>query len=143
MTVVVGLLLIAAVATAIAYPLLRPGSSEAESARQRGSDSERLKREKHIALLAIKEAEFDHAMGKLSESDYGSLRGIYEERALGALSALAEMGAGTPVDSSGGGRVSAPAQTGAPDAFCSGCGRRFEAGDRFCPGCGKQRGSVS
>ena len=43
---------------------------------------------KELAYGAIKEAEFDFQMGKLSPEDYAALREKYEARALAALAAL-------------------------------------------------------
>ena len=119
MTVGLALLLIATVAAAIAAPLLDSGA-EMEAAADLGV--ERLEREKNAALTAIREAQFDHAMGKLSEEDYASLRSFYERR---ALSALTELG-------------TRPAPSSETDA-CDHCGRRFVDDSVFCGGCGRTR----
>ena len=52
---------------------------------------ERWERQKRQALLAIKEAELDHRMGKLSEDDLVAMRGRFEAQ---ALEAMAELEAG-------------------------------------------------
>jgi len=82
-----GLALVAAVAWAIAAPLLRApvrdvGPAPADPERYR------LEKERDLAYAAIKEAEFDLQMGKLSREDYALLRRTYEERAVAALAAL-------------------------------------------------------
>jgi len=46
-------------------------------------------KQKTDAYAAIKEAEFDLQMGKLTAEDYHALREKYEERALEALAQLA------------------------------------------------------
>lgn len=137
MTVLAGVLMVVAVAAIVARPLARR-QEEQEEGRAASERVEVLEREKNAALLAIKEASFDRAMGKLSEEDYMSLRGFYEERALGALSELDRM------DDSATGAVthdrSAVGAAGGRDAaFCSACGLRFDSGDRYCPGCGAPR----
>lgn len=119
MTVGLALLLIATVATVIAVPLLDSGA-DVEASANRGV--ERLEREKNAALTAIREAQFDHAMGKLSEEDYASLRSFYERRALTALSELGKR----------------PSLQNDADA-CSHCGRRFADDSVFCGGCGRAR----
>ena len=86
MTIFVSALLIIAVAAVVALPLAGATGPEAGEAPDRGS--ERLEREKNAALLAIREAEFDRAMGKLSDDDYAHLRNFYEQRALAALNEL-------------------------------------------------------
>jgi len=84
---VAGLLLIAAVAWVAASPLFAPpaakGSTEAQSPHR-----ERWRRQKDEALAAIKDAEFDFQLGKLSEQDYRQLRARLEAQALEAMAAL-------------------------------------------------------
>lgn len=84
---VVGLGLIGAVACVLAAPLLRDAVAAAVTPH---GDPERyrLEKEKDLAYAAIKEAEFDFQMGKLSADDYAALRGTYEKRAIAALTAL-------------------------------------------------------
>jgi hypothetical protein len=118
MTFGLAILLIATVAATVAAPLLASGPDLSIFSDR---DIERLEREKNAALTAIREAQFDHAMGKLSEEDYTSLRSFYERR---AVSALAELGT-RPV------RL----DTGA----CERCGRTFIDDSVYCGGCGRPR----
>jgi hypothetical protein len=85
----VGLAVIAATAWLVAAPLL---GAPARAGGPPAADPERyrLEKEKELAYAAIKEAEFDFEMGKLSAQDYALLRGKYEARALAALAALDE-----------------------------------------------------
>jgi len=83
---VVGLVLIAAVAWAAASPLF--AASQAGPAEEVSPRTERLLRQKNEALGAIKDAEFDFQLGKLSETDYRQLRGRLEAQALEAIAAL-------------------------------------------------------
>ena len=82
-----GLAVVAAVAWAVAAPLLGAAPVAAGPA---PADPERyrLEKERDLAYAAIKEAEFDLQMGKLSQEDYATLRRTYEERAVAALAAL-------------------------------------------------------
>lgn len=86
-----GLLVIVGVAAAIAWPLLRPVAARAPRS---AGDPERYRweKEKELAYAAIKEADFDLQMGKLSVEDHAAIRGKYEERALAALAALERCG---------------------------------------------------
>jgi hypothetical protein len=86
-----GLIVIVGVAIAIAAPLLWPRSSR-PSARPTDPERYRLEKEKELAYAAIKEAEFDLQMGKLSPEDHATLREKYEGRALAALEALERRG---------------------------------------------------
>jgi len=121
MTIGLALLLIATVATVLAVPLLDSGA-DVEASSDLGV--ERLEREKNAALTAIREAQFDHAMGKLSEEDYASLRSFYERR---ALTALSELGTRPALQNDAG--------------ACGHCGRRFVDDSVFCGGCGRSRTS--
>jgi hypothetical protein len=87
----VGLIIIAGVAVSIAAPLLWPRPFEA-SARPTDPERYRLEKEKELAYAAIKDAEFDLQMGKLSPEDHASLREKYEGKALAALEALERRG---------------------------------------------------
>ena len=82
-----GLLVIAAVGVAAAAPFLRGATPDAVGP-PIDPERQRLEKEKELAYGAIKEAEFDFQMGKLSEEDYTALREKYEARALAALAAL-------------------------------------------------------
>ena len=130
MSAVVALLMTAALALLIAYPLFTGARAEAGPIDDERRDH--LERERKAALLAIRESELDHAMGKLSANDYASLRALYERRALAAISALDHL------EPAGRRRPGSP-----PDSFCPHCGRRFAAGDRFCAGCGNARGGLA
>jgi hypothetical protein len=128
-TVVVALLLVFCVAVFIAQPLLTTppeGAGDTET-----GPPELWSREKGVALLAIREAEFDHATGKLTEDDYEILRNAYEER---ALHAMRELDRNQP-------SRTAAASVAASSAvrFCRSCGRQFSEADRFCGGCGEPR----
>ena len=82
---VLGLAMIVAVSLFVVAPLFRPAAA---AARELGSERERWERQKRQALEAIKEAELDHRLGKLSEEDLAGMRGRFEARALEAMAAL-------------------------------------------------------
>lgn len=72
---------------------------------------------RYEALAALKEAQYDHAAGKLDEADYGELRTQLEREALAVL------------------RSSPPAPS-ASGGDAHSCGFANPAGSRFCAGCG-------
>lgn len=72
------------------------------------------------AMDALREIEFDHATGKLSESDYAELKRSYTERAVVA------MRAGPP-----------DLPDSANAVVCGTCGPRPEADASFCSDCGR------
>jgi hypothetical protein len=83
---VAGLALIAAVAWFAAGPLLSP--ADRDEPEEESRSHERLRRRKEEALAAIREAEFDHELGKISDDDYQRLRERLESEALAAMKQL-------------------------------------------------------
>ena len=75
----------------VAVPFLREPTPREDRLREpRGADKRRLElaEERDRALSALKELEFDHRTGKLSDADYRELVGAYRRRAAAALQAL-------------------------------------------------------
>jgi hypothetical protein len=87
---VVGLAVIAAASLLIVAPLFRPTPAGALS--PEGGETERWERQKRQALAAIREAELDHQMGKLSDEDLAGMRARFETQALEAMAALEQTG---------------------------------------------------
>jgi hypothetical protein len=81
-----GLGLVAAVSFFVAAPLFRAAVGAAPAAVN--SEQERWQRQKRQALAAIKEAELDYQMGKLSDEDLATMRARFEAQALEAMAAL-------------------------------------------------------
>jgi formate dehydrogenase maturation protein FdhE len=108
----------AAVALFVAWPLLQARVGREPADAESVSPLERQKRE---ALAAIKEAEFDRTMGKLSDEDFAALTARYRAQAMAAMSALesAQRPSGT-----------------ARLAYCPQCGGKLAARANFCGGCG-------
>jgi hypothetical protein len=67
-----------------------PNLARAEDPRDLGLGRARLREEKKRVLRAIKELDFDHAMGKLSDADYEGIAAQYKLRAVDLLRALDE-----------------------------------------------------
>lgn len=117
------------------FPRRQPSLGDAER--------ERLEHERGLAVQGLRELEFDREMGKLSESDYGSLHAALEQRALKAMAALEKFRA-DPARGKGSVRRidSARSAAGAPRVaprnihFCPQCGVRCPADSRFCGECG-------
>jgi hypothetical protein len=95
---------------------------------------------KGVALLALKEIEFDRETGKLSDADYQELKDKYTAEALEAL--RTEAGGGVPGDVEAliAHRVQTlrfAAATAPPGASaCPSCGPRPEMDALFCSSCG-------
>ena len=87
-TILIALIIIGAIAI-VAYPLFRR-SSELDAAFGGADDPvlEGLVSQRDAMYLAIKDSESDHALGKLSDADYKSLRAKYEAKAVAILQEL-------------------------------------------------------
>src|SRR5688500_20022312 len=82
---IVGTLLAVAALAYVLYPLFaEPGSI---SVRRRAARPEPTAREEAVA--ALREVEFDRETGKLSDSDYSTLKGRYTAEAIAAMRAEA------------------------------------------------------
>ena len=100
-----GVLLAIASVVVVALPFLRrPGIPAAEDRLGEPDELERrrleLAEERDRALAALKELEFDHRTGKVSDEDYRALLGPLRRRVADALRAL-EPAAKAPVRVSG------------------------------------------
>lgn len=100
------------------------------------------------SLAALKELDFDRAMGKLSDADYASLRAAYTAE---ALAALREDPTGVDADPA---RADAdPAEAliaarsqarhGGAAATCTRCGPRAESDAIYCSECGGALGTAA
>jgi len=79
----------------VAMPfLLEPLAREDSLREPREADTRTLAlaEERDRALSALKELEFDHRTGKLSDADYRELVGVYRRRAAAALQPLERAG---------------------------------------------------
>ena len=84
-----GLLFIAATAFFVVFPLFTLEAARGPE-QVENTQGARWEKQKTDAYAAIKEAEFDLQMGKLTPEDYQVLREKYEARALEALAQLDE-----------------------------------------------------
>ena len=90
-----------------------------------------------IALAALKEIDFDRETGKLSDSDYNSLKAKYTRAALDALRNESNSIAGAGADSVIPARVPTGRKLGA-QPNCGTCGPRPEPDAIFCSSCGRR-----
>ena len=86
---------------AVAFPFIREPEPESDSLHDLNDDERRrleLLEERDRALSALKELEFDHRTGTISDEDYRALLGPLRRDAANALRALEPDRAGTPPD---------------------------------------------
>lgn len=142
LTTVIGLVIVLLAAFFVAWPLLQdaPAASEVPDTYEGTPEHQ-----KEQALVAIREADFDHQTGKLSDEDHAALRAELETRALSAMAEIENASALHPVPASAastpagaaGATAAQPARVG-PGGFCPACGVRFVRDAQFCSGCGKK-----
>ncbi len=141
---VVGLVLATGATYFVLLPILRPSPLEsASSTGDEGEDPDDDLSPQTVALRALKEIEFDRATGKLSDTDYESLKAKYTAEALAAM--RGEQGAGSreqtimPAPRSLLPAPSCPEHGPRPEpnaVFCSQCGRRLGSAPGYCVRCG-------
>jgi hypothetical protein len=90
-----------------------------------------LEREKALVLRSIKELEFDHRMGKVSEADYDDILGRLRTRALTLMQDL-DRAPSEPAPATDDSPAAPPA------AACAACGTANDADARFCKQCGRK-----
>ena len=91
LALVVGAVLAAACVVLVALPFLREPQPREDRLAPPGELEQRrleLAEERDRALAALKELEFDHRTGKISDDDYRELVGPLRQRAAQALRAL-------------------------------------------------------
>jgi hypothetical protein len=99
-----------------------------------------LEREKLLSLRAIKELEFDRAMGKLSDADWQEMSGRLRQRAGRLIKQLdASEGYRGQIERDLAKRVGeAAASPVASSRACASCETANEADARFCKSCGQR-----
>jgi hypothetical protein len=120
-------------------PVLSPRGSGAPLPEPEAEEETR----RGVALLALKEIEFDRATGKLSDTDYDSLKARYSGEALAALEADEQQAQRSVATSDPEELIAARlrqlrAAKGQPAPLpCSRCGPRPEPDALFCSTCGQ------
>jgi len=128
-SVVIGVLLAIAAFVYVSMPFFRPDANAAAAEGPGDSGDERTKweRQKIEAYSAIKDAEFDYRMNKLSDADFAAQKERYAGQALAAIAAL-ESDTGRK-----GGATRRPIRI----AFCPSCGGTVPPRANFCAACGR------
>lgn len=96
-----------------------------------------LEREKHLTLRAIKELEFDRAMGKLAESDFTEMSGRLRARAARIMRQLdAGDGYRAQIERDLAKRLGDRPADAPPVHACASCSTANDADAKFCKNCG-------
>jgi hypothetical protein len=122
----------------ILQPILQP--SMVTGGWEEPEDPEETRR--GIALIALKEIDFDRATGKLSDADHAELKDKYTREAIEALrdDGPADRPPSDPIEDLIAARVetirAAQAEGAVASLRCPRCGSRPEPDARFCSNCG-------
>jgi hypothetical protein len=126
-----------AVVLFLVHPVVKGLHASLERSADELSETEARKR---VALLALRDVEYDYLAGKLDESDYRELKGELTAEALAALEAdeaaraREDAGVAGPADLEAEiARVRLELDSEIP---CPSCGFNNEEGSRFCSACG-------
>jgi len=142
-TIAIALMVVASFAI-VAYPYFKP-ARELDVSFASASDPvlENLIVQRDATYAAIKELEFDHAMSKLSDGDYKSLRAKYEAKAAAILQELDGLTASQKrraraglSDESIEQQVQQLRGGAAKVVRCNRCGTRASPSDKYCAKCG-------
>ncbi len=137
-TIGIALLIVASVAV-VAWPYFSTTVDPDSLPQGANPLFEHLVTQRDATYAAIKDLEFDHTMGKLSDSDYKGLRAKYETKAVAILQELDGLKKAQPrragsTDSAD--TVEQEVQRLRRGAQCPQCGASHAANDVFCGKCG-------
>jgi hypothetical protein len=141
--VLIALTLVGAALTAAAtYRTVAPLGSELpdDTSLVGGRTRVALERDKALTLRAIKELEFDRAMGKVSDADFTEMRDRLRARAVRLMTQLdgaAMYRAQIERDVIGATKASEAGGAIRVGGHCAACGTGNDADARFCKHCGK------
>jgi len=130
-----GMLVAAAVVLFIIQPVVKGLHASLERDEDELTDAEARKR---VALLALRDVEYDFLAGKLDEVDYRSLKSELTAEALAALEADEAVQSGSAATAGADleeeiAQIRAGLESG---AGCGACGFINDGGSRFCSSCG-------
>ena len=125
---------------AVAYPVLAQVGEHGPATSSAEDTLEELLAERDAAFQALRDLNFDHQIGKITDEDFVVFEANLKACAADALRALDRWESETDgeVDLVLEHAVAARrAALGTPGPACPGCGRPSAAGDAFCAGCGQ------
>jgi hypothetical protein len=138
MFIILAILLTAGALLAVAYPILSKGSA-AKPATSAQESLDELLGQRDAAMQALRELNFDHRMGKISDEDFLIFEAGLKHNAADTLRALDEWEAQTQddLDQALDREVAArKSQLVSGGRTCPSCGRPAGDEDRFCAICG-------
>jgi flagellar biosynthesis/type III secretory pathway M-ring protein FliF/YscJ len=129
MTTVGALILVGVVVAFILAPVIQNRRASLEREDDELTEAQAARR---VALLALRDVEYDYHTGKLDEKDYREVKRQLSAEALAAMSALEEEGSRDTLET----EIAEMRQGLRAGLVCETCGFRNPGGSRFCGACG-------
>lgn len=124
----------------VLLPVFRTESAETAAVSGRSEEWERLAEQKERLLTALKDLEFEHTTGKLSDADYQRVQAEDLAEVARIIERMDALAAKTDRKKSSGPppkKTPKPKEKDALERTCSSCGQSNPAGAKFCLRCGK------
>ncbi len=122
----------------VGYPLVNGQWYEYIENGSLGNDNiESLASARNTIFDAIRDLEFDHTAGKLSDPDYRQMRARYDVKAAEILQKMDALASLKKENANGKARGQ---KNGVSNTTCPRCNKSIQPGDRFCPKCGAPLG---
>ena len=135
---------VALVAAAVVIFLIQPVAKGIHASLEREDDEMTdTEARKRVALLALRDVEYDFLAGKLDEEDYRSLKSELTAEALAALEADDAARTGATGDEQLEAEILAIRRGLREGTPCPECAYTNEAGSRYCSACGQPLGELA
>ena len=122
-----GLILVGVVVAFILQPVVQGARASLHREEDELTEAEAARR---VALLALRDVEYDFQTGKLDQDDYKAMKRQLSAEALAAMKALEEEGAQEAIEA----EIAAVRQGLRAGLVCGDCGQWNPQGSRFCGG---------
>ncbi len=126
-------LLVFATILVVGYPLVNAQNYQFETMTNGDDRLGSLIGARDSVYDAIRDLEFDHNTGKLSDEDYRQMRARYDVQAAEVLQKMDALAAKSKSNHAG---DKVNGQAGAGRSSCPKCHAKVQGNDRFCPKCG-------
>jgi len=123
------LLLVGVVVAFILQPVIQGSRASLHREEDELTEAEAARR---VALLALRDAEYDFHTGKLDQDDYRDMKRQLSAEALAAMKALEDEDAGASLEA----EIAAMRTGLRAGLVCGSCGQRNPPNSRFCGACG-------
>ncbi len=130
----------------VVWPLFREPATALDVDLLAETELDRLLDRKSVIYRNIKDLQFEHAMGRLSDADFHRLEADYKNEAINILAKLDQLGASEGLDeameqdiAARKAKLFAASSARVKESLrCPACGAEIVAGKKFCADCGQR-----